>query len=63
MKTIQVSESDWKACWKRALDRLELASLQEQRLQIGRDPTWTADELHRRFHYEVSCLRDELERA
>ena len=55
-KNVTISESKWEDKWKSMLDRLEL-----DKLRIEQTGPRTLEELHRRFHYEMVSLKQDLE--
>lgn len=69
MKVIQVDSSVFDRIFKETLLNLELENLREKQRVV--DPKFNTKAevdqfvttLHRRFHYEVCCLKDKLEKA
>lgn len=59
MLSVVVPEKDFDREFQITLDKLELARFQCADALTNRDPA-TVKEMHRKFHYEISLLRDRL---
>jgi len=69
MEIIQVNKDVFDRIFKETLLTLELENLREKQIFVDPEFNTKADvtqfvvTLHRRFHYEVCCLRDKLQKA
>ena len=59
MEMIVISKENFNLAFQACLDRLSIKTLQEK--ELGTLKSTTA--LHRKFHYEITGLRDQLEKG
>jgi len=62
MKTIIISEESFKKIFESTLKNLQFETLIAQKNLQNQDMA-KLQELHRKFHYELCCLKDNLEKG
>jgi hypothetical protein len=63
MKYIVVEQERFDALFQRALDKLKLDQFTDSSTARSREQIFATDNMHRKFHYEVCCLKSELEKS
>ena len=63
MEMIVISKENFNLAFQACLDRLNLETLREKEYMMPNYKSEKLIALHRKFHYEITGLRDQLEKG